>query len=85
MKNVLYQEIKKELLKDENIYDVSVNSNRGVISIKPVQNKSFLTLGEPLANFENEDGNYLICNTEFKFKNCDHYNTQIYELEIKEI
>lgn len=85
MKKEIFKEIKKEFLKDENIYDVNINSVRGIITIKPVQNKHFYYLGEPLENFENEDGNYTIGNTEFKFKRCDHYNTQIFELEIKEI
>ena len=85
MKKELYQKIKKELLKDSNIFEVNVNSSKGLILIKPVQNKSFFTTDAPIENFENENGNYTICGTEFKFKKCNFYNTQIYDLQIKEL
>ena len=80
----IYINIKNDLLKDDNIYEVSINSNRGLVNIKTVQNKAFMNIKDPLENFI--DGELIvICGKEFKLNKYEHFNTQIFELELKEI
>lgn len=80
----VYKNIKNELLNDDNIYEVSVNSTRGLVTIKPVQNKPFMNLKDPLENFM-DDELIIICGREFKLAKYEHFNTQIFELVLKEV
>lgn len=83
-----YIEIKKELLKNEAISDVKVNENKKTIRIIPRQDLSFYTIEEPIEEYiktEDEETIITINGTDFNIKNADYYNTNIYEIIIKEI
>ncbi len=82
-KTELYKRIKDELLKDENINKVSINSVRGLVKVKPSRDKYYVLISDPLKNFKNKNC-FIICNTAFKLYNyiC---NTEVYEIELKEI
>jgi hypothetical protein len=86
MKN--YKEIKEELLENANIYSVNIDSNKGKIFIKPVQNKNFYRIGEPLEEYQ-EVGDkmtiYNIGDRVFRIHNYESCNTLIYEIVLKEV
>lgn len=82
-KKELYKRIKSELLKDENINKVSINSVRGLVKIKPSREQYYVLISDPLKNFKNENY-FVICDTAFKL--CNYVcNTDVYEIELKEI
>ncbi len=86
MKN--YKEIKEELLQNENIYRVNIDSSKEKIFIKPVQNKEFYWIGEPLKEYEEDEDTRTIYNIggrEFKIHSSENCNTIIYEIVLKEI
>ena len=83
-----YKEIKKELLKNKNIYNVSINSTRKLIEVKPIQNKDFYNLTEPLEEYycyKNGMEFFQIGNKNFKIVDYSHFNTLIYYITLKEI
>ena len=83
-----YKEIKKELLNNKYIYNVSVNSTRKLIEIKPVQNKAFNFIEEPLQNYYSYKSGtefFQIGDKKFKIVDYSHFNTLIYSIKLKEI
>lgn len=84
-----YKEIKEELLKLETINEVTYNSTRKMITIIPKQNISFLCYDEIMQDKNNDyveaTGVYSIGGREFRKVNGSNFNTQIYEMTIKEI
>lgn len=86
MKN--YKEIKEELLENVNIYSVNIDSSKGKIFIKPVQNKNFCRIGEPLEKYQQVGDKMTIYNIGdrvFKIHNHESCNTLIYEIVLKEL
>lgn len=82
-----YIEIKDILLKEKNVYNVFVNSNKKTVIIEPVQNENFFDAYDILENYAIfEDGKkyFMIGNRKFKILSFDHFNTTIYELKLKE-
>ena len=83
-----YKEIKKELLKNKNIYNVSINSTRKLIEIKPIQNKDFYSSIEPLEEYycyKNDMEFFQIGDKKFKIVDYSHFNTLIYSIKLKEV
>lgn len=79
-----YEEIKEILLKDENIYEVDLDTHKKRIFIKPVQNKSFGYIEQPLEEYD--EGDYLeIGERCFEVYDYKHFNTTIYNITLKEI
>lgn len=80
MKN--YEEIKEILLNNENICEVDLDKDK--IFIKPVQNKSFGYIEQPLEEYD--EGDYLeIGGRCFKVYDYEHFNATIYNITLKEI
>jgi hypothetical protein len=79
-----YTDIKKELLKNENINKVYINSSKKLITIEPVQNKDFYNIGEPLESYIFNDNDFLIGGKLFKIHDYEHFNTTIYYILLKE-
>ena len=88
-----YREIKKELLENENIHSISIDSRRKLIEINPVQDKPFYNLNQPLKKYEREGeyevGKYgiyfSIGGKQFKRIKSNYFNTIIYSITLKEI
>lgn len=84
-----YKEIKEELLKLETVNEVTYNSTRKTITIIPKQNISFLSYDDIMEdrnnNYIEATGVYSIGGREFRKVNGSNFNTQIYEMTIKEI
>lgn len=79
------KEVIKVLLENENIYKAYSEKN-GYITIMPDEVKSFMYLGEPLKDFEVDDGkgDYLIAGKYYNFRGANNFNTTIYEITIQE-
>lgn len=80
----LYKEIKKKLLLDDNIRDVSYSSPRKEIHIKVNTGKKFLCVEDVFANFYNPVTGIKIHNIYFKIKGYSNFNTTIYTVVLKE-
>lgn len=77
-----YEEIKEILLNNENICEVDLDKDK--IFIRPVQNKSFFYVEQPLEKYD--EGDYLeIGGRYFEIDDYEHFNTTIYNITLKEI
>lgn len=83
-KSDIYEQIKEKLLKDTDIYEVSVKPAKGLIDITPVQNKDFYYIDQPLEDFIVE-GAIRICGKDFEVNDFEYFNTQVLYLQLKEI
>lgn len=77
---VILDKIINELKEESNIYDVWLDGD--IISVKPVQNKSFFSFTEVFENFLSDFGEIVICNEVLEIVGWDHYNTNIYRIDI---
>ncbi|MCD3223981.1 hypothetical protein [Clostridium botulinum] len=86
-----FEEIKKMLLKDENIGDVELNK-KGELVITPNQSKNFGRIIDPIENYmdynefdsDGERGLAEFCGTYYEIVRTDWYNGRIYEIVLKE-
>ncbi|MBE6048418.1 MAG: hypothetical protein E7213_08490 [Clostridium sp.] len=79
----LYKRIKSELLKDENISKVYINSARRLVKVEPSRKQYYVLISDPLKNFK-ADNCFEICNTTFKL--CNYIcNSDYYEIDLKEM
>ena len=78
-----YEEIRKLLLKDDNISEVSVDQKKRIIKLKPIETE-YIFLEEPLKNFMSEF-NITIGGRIFGIKQAVHNCERIHELTLREM
>lgn len=79
-----FEKIKEVLLQDVNITDVEVNEKNQLVII-PNQAKSFYSTYEPIEKYIVNETNIIeICDESFEVLNVEWFNTQIYEIILKE-
>ena len=77
------QKIREELLRDENIIEVSVDQKKRIIRLKPIDFE-YVFLEEPLKNFMSEF-NITIGGRIFGIKQAVHNCKRIHELTLREM
>ena len=82
-KREIYEMIREELLKDENIWSVETDSINKLVLIKPNKNNVYLLVTDVLRNFRT-DTCFTICQKHFVLYDYD-LNYDNWMLEIKEV
>lgn len=80
----IYENIRKALLKDGYITEVSVELAKGLIDITPIENKDFYYIDHPLEAFIVEKS-IRICGKDFEENDFEYEGNKALYLQLKEV